>query len=32
VTEAVETYGDPPPGINFSRGYDVGVRRPGKDD
>ena len=32
VAEAVENNKEPPPGVNFSQGYDVGVRRPGKDD
>ena len=32
VAECVEKNKEPPPGVNFSQGYDVGVRRPGKDD
>jgi hypothetical protein len=32
VLKAVEENHQPPPGVDFSRGYDVGVRRPGKDD
>ncbi len=32
VVKAVEENQEPPPGINFSTGYDVGVRRPGKED
>jgi hypothetical protein len=32
VAKCVEENGDPPPGVNFSQGFDVGVRRPGKDD
>jgi hypothetical protein len=32
VAKCVEENGDPPPGVNFTQGFDVGVRRPGKDD
>jgi len=32
VTATVEETQSPPPGVDFSRGYDVGVRRPGKED
>jgi len=32
VVKAIEENQEPPPGVDFSRGYDVGVRRPGKDD
>jgi hypothetical protein len=32
VTKAVEENNQPPPGVDFNKGYDVGVRRPGKDD
>jgi hypothetical protein len=32
VAEAVENNKEAPPGVDFSQGYDVGVRRPGKDD
>src|SRR3954468_11117455 len=31
VSKIVEEEQEPPPGVNFSKGYDVGVRRPGKD-
>jgi len=32
VVNCVKENKEPPPGINYSTGYDVGVRRPGKDD
>jgi hypothetical protein len=32
VVDCVKENKEPPPGINYSSGYDVGVRRPGKDD
>jgi hypothetical protein len=32
VVDCVKENQEPPPGINYSSGYDVGVRRPGKDD
>jgi len=32
VDKTVEENKEPPPGINYSWGFNVGVRRPGKDD
>lgn len=32
VAKLVEETQHAPPGVDFSRGYDVGVRRPGKED